>query len=441
MRQALILMCFCSMLAVQAKGEEEVLDRIVAVVGRDAILASEVDELVQMQALQTGRRLNSMSPSEIQTMRCTLLGGMVDDRLLVIKARTDSVEVLPQEVEQGLRDQMAQLKARFPTEDAYREQLRIEGVTERELRNRFRMQQERYLLRQRLMAQMAQEIAITFRELEQFYDLYSDSLSLVPASVTISHITRFTRPGDSALVAARELIGGARLRLDAGEDFGDVARDVSQDQGTAGQGGDLGYFGRGEMVPEFEAAAFNLDSGQTSGVIMTDYGLHLIQNLGYRGDRVRARHILALARPGSGDFRATKDTILAVYGRIQEQGGRFADHAREHSMDPNVRETGGRLGPLSPQELPPLFGQAMSTLEVGDVSYPFETEPGVYHIVKLEARTREHRMNMGDDRRQLEEMLRQQRLVKRLQEIIAKERGRVYVDVRMQECSSVGATN
>lgn len=413
---------------------EEVYDRIVAVVERGVILQSEVDDYAQFQMLQTGGRIEALSADQLERLRCSVLQQMIDERVLAAKAKEDSVEVEPQKVEEALRSEMESLKSRFPSEQAYREQLRREGTTERELRNSRRVQMQRYLLREKYMQQMGQKITVTFNEVQRFYEEYRDSLPTIPAAVTFVHITRIARPGDSSLASARERTQEAQRRLGAGDNFADVARALSQDPGSAPAGGDVGFFGRGVMVPEFETAAFALDSGAISSPVLTQYGLHLIQNLGFAGDEVHVRHILASAKPGPADFRAVQDTMRSIYRRA-EQGADFTELARSYSMDPNARETGGRVPPISPDDLPPTIANVLSTLDIGQISEPFETDPGTYHIVKLLSRTREHRTNLADDRRQIEEAVRQQKLIARLQELLDRERERLYIDVRMPGCA------
>ena len=412
---------------------EEVVDRILAVVERDVVLQSEVDEYIALQMIQAGRSIQSLSAPERDQLRCQILQAMVDDRILVAKARADSVVVTLQQVEDALRQQLDNIKSQFASEEAYREQLAKEGTTERDLRAKLRLQMERYLLREKLTQTYGQKITVTFNEMERFYNQYRDSLPVVPASVTIAHITRVTKPGDSALVAARRVLDAARERLAAGEDFASVARALSQDPGSAQFGGDLGFFGRGQMVPEFETAAFSLDSGQVSGPVLTEYGLHLIQNLGFRGEQVHARHILARAVFTPADRQSTLDTLQSVYRRLQA-GQDFGELARVYSMDQSVRQTGGRIGPVDPSALPPAFGRVLATLSVGETSQPFESDPGTFHIVRLLERTREHAINMSDDRRQIEEMVRQRKLQTRINEILEQERGRMYVDVRLPGC-------
>ena len=433
-RTALLALAVVMVAAFSIPAQEEVYDRIVAVVERDVIMQSEVDEYAQLQMLQSGTNPETISPEQRQALRCSVLRDMIDERVLVAKAEQDSIQVEPQQVEDALKNQMETLKARFPTDQAYREQLRKEGTTERELRNRLRTQVYRYLLRDKLTQQLGQKITVTFNEVERLYEQHRDSLPVVPASVSFLHITRLARPGDSSLASARLRIAEARRRLAAGESFESVARTLSQDAGSASAGGDVGFFGRGVMVPEFESAAFSLDSGAISAPVLTQYGLHLIQNLGFEGEQVHARHILAAAKPGPSDYAAVRDTMLSLYRRLQK-GEDFSELARAYSMDPNVRQTGGHVGPISPDDLPGTFGSVISTLAIGQISEPFETDPGTYHIVKLLARTREHQMNLTDDRKQIEEAVRQQKLLARVEELLDRQRERYYVDIRMPDCA------
>ena len=415
---------------------EQPLDQIAAVVGREIILVSDINQFVSLQLIQAGQDPSLLSEAEVQNLQCGALQTMIEDRILVEKARLDSIEVDPQTVEEAVRDQMAQIRARFPTQEAYDAQLAAEGTSERSLRENFRAQMQRYMLREELRRSLAQNITVTFHEIEQFFAAHRDSLPEVPASVSLTHITRVTRAGDSSLVVARERINRALARLNAGESFATVAADLSEDRGTAVNGGDVGYFSRGMMFPEFESAAFTMDSGQVSDVVQTEIGLHLIQNLGFRGDEVRARHILAFARPADRDRIATRDTMQSVYQRLR-MGEDFGTLARAYSMEPNVRQTGGRIGPVSPDQLPAWLGRVVATLEIGQISEPFESENGTYHIIKLLSRTRAHRMNLVDDRRQLEEYVRSQKMYEEILDLLQRERARMYIDVRLENCMNV----
>ena len=416
------------------RAAEEPVELIAAVVGREVILLSEIDEFVGLHLFQQGIDAATLTEAQISDLRCAVLTNMVDDRLLVERAKAESLVVSPQAVEESVRDQITALRRSFPSPAAFDEALAAQGTSERELRNTYREQMRRMHLKEELQRNLAQTTTVTFHEIEQFYAENRDSLPDVPASVTIASISRVARAGDSSLVVARARIEQAEERIRNGESFASVAAALSQDYSNAQYGGDLGWFARGMMVPEFEAAAFTLDSGEVSGPILTEYGYHLIQNLGFRGDEVHACHILAKASPTPEDREATADTMWSVYERLRE-GRDFGRMAREYSMDPEVRQTGGRIGPISPDDLPPVFARVVSSLGNGEVSEPFESTEGVYYIVKLLSRTRQHRMNLMDDRRQLEQAVRQQKIMKQIGDILAEERERVYLDIRVQGCA------
>ena len=433
---ALVLMVVAPAAVDTVHAVEEPLDQIAAVVGREIILVSEINQFISLQLMQSGQDPTQFTEEQLTEMQCNALQTMIDDRILVEKARFDSIVVDQQTVEDAVREQIAQIRSRFADEAAFQQQLATEGTTERLLRENFRNQMQRYFLREELRRSLAQNITVGFHEVEQFYAEHQDSLPEVPPSVSLVHITRVTRAGDSSLAIAGQRIAQAQARLAAGEDFAAVAGDLSEDRGTAVNGGDVGYFSRGMMFPEFESAAFTLDSGQTSDAVQTEIGLHLIQNMGFRGDEVRARHILAFARPSDEDRVATRDTMRSVYERLRA-GANFGEMAREYSMEPNVRQTGGRIGPISPEQLPAWLGRVVATLEIGQIGEPFESENGTYHIIKLLTRTRAHRVNLTDDRRQIEEYVRSQKLYDEIVELLERERERMYVDVRLEQCGHI----
>jgi peptidyl-prolyl cis-trans isomerase SurA len=433
------LVCIIAVPALSAHAAEEPLDKIVAVVGGDIVLLSEINEFLRIELMRGGKDMSKMAPSELLEYQCKALKGMVDDRLLVAKAIKDSLPITAEAIEGALKQQLGTIRSRFPTKQGFLDQLKLEGTTERQLRDNLRDQMRRYLLRDQLQRKMGAEITVSFSEVERFYAAHKDSLPEVQPSVTIAHITRVTKPGDSALTDARQRLNKALARLKNGETFAALATGLSQDPATAPEGGDLGYFGRGLMFPEFEAASFKLDSGEVSAPVMTEAGLHLIQNLGFRGDEVRVRHILAAARPTDHDRIATRDSMKSIYSRIQK-GADFGYMARTFSQDPKVRETGGRLGPLPPTNLPPSISGAIATLNVGEISAPFESQHGTFHIVKLVARVRAHTMSLIEDRRKLEEAVRQQKLFEVLSELLASERKKTYVEIRFEGCDTATTT-
>lgn len=183
----------------------------------------------------------------------------------------------------------------------------------------------------------------------------------------------------------------ARARIEAGESFAEVAKEVSEDPGSAPNGGDLGWFGRGQMVPEFEEAAFALDVGELSQPVKTDFGYHLIlvDEINTAEDQIKARHILIRPDTTPSD-EAVAEATAAALATIQEArdrieaGESFEDVAKEISQDPASAENGGDLGWLPRGQLPAELDEPAFSMNVGELSDPIQTPSGVYLIMVVE---------------------------------------------------------
>lgn len=194
-------------------------------------------------------------------------------------------------------------------------------------------------------------------------------------------------PVEEAEANALARIEEVRARIEAGESFEDVAIEVSEDPGSGANGGSLGWFGRGQMVPEFEEAAFALDVGELSEPIKTDFGYHLIlvDEINTDEDQVNARHILIRsdAQPSAEAISAAEaaalQTALDAQSRIAG-GESFEDVAGEVSQDTATAELGGDLGWLPRGQLPAEVEEVAFSLGIDELSDPIKTPSGYYLI-------------------------------------------------------------
>ncbi len=429
MRKLVYRICVVSALLPLTTGHAQLasVDRICAVVGEEIILESEVLDRVRLELLQQGRRPGMASSDEVQALSITVLKALVDDRMLLEVAKAESVIVTAQEVDDRLQEQLDQIKGRFATKDAFNEQLSREGTSERELRNQLRKQMFNYIMGERVVQSIGQATSVSFREVDQFLQAHKDSLPTVPASVTMSYLRLSAQAGEDERAAARQKLEGVRQRLVAGESFADLAREISQDPGSAPGGGDLGWFGRGLMVPQFEQAAFSLAPGQVSDVIETPFGMHMVKVEEVRGEEINARHILVRIEVGQAAKDAVRDTLESIRQRAREEG-EFGILIKPYS-DAENSEQGLRAQVMS-ENLPLPFVQALTSLPVGNVAQPFEGDPGTWYLVKLHERVPQHEMNMLDDRKQLEEAVSQMKLGEKVGQLLEKQRRETYIDVR-----------
>lgn len=404
----------------------DVIDRIVAVVDNEIILLSEYQSQLQLLAAQGA--FKELDKNQIEAVKRDLLDKMVEDKLILILAREDtSITVTPAEVNEALEQHIKNLKSRFPSEESFRAQLAQEGLTEKALRQRYKDEVRNQLLKEKLLGKQLNTTNVNNLEVKKFYEEFKDSLPMRPASIKLAHILFYIKPGREALESKKAEAESLLVRLKAGESFGELAREYSDDP-TAASGGDLGFFSRGDMVVEFERAAFALAPGQISDVVKTQFGYHIIKCEEKEGERIRCRHILISAIPTAADSAAAMATARNVYSKIR-QGQSFEEMARQYSEDPDSRIFDGELGWYPIEELPPAFKSAIGDKGTGEILPPVISQSGI-HILRILDRQPERRMNPELDWDDLKEFAKREKANAKLEEMVKKARGKYNVEIR-----------
>jgi len=404
---------------------QTLLDRIVAVVDREIITESELNERLQFVAIQN--RIDPAMPG----LKKQVLDAMVEEKLMLAQAKIDSVEVKDEEVTRTLDMQIQNLIRQVGSEKQL-EQLYGKSIAriKREYRDEIRNQ----LLMQRVRQQQEDKINVTRREVEEFFAVYKDSLPPVPEEFTISHILMFPKPDSTVEQKTRQEMQVILDSIRAGGDFADFARRYSTD-GTASGGGDLGWAKRGDYVREFEEAVFSLKEGQISNVIKTQFGYHIVQLLGRRGESVHARHILLKVDKSAVSDSTTIAQLLELKRRA-EAGESFSELARKYSEDEETKSIGGDLGTFTADQLHPDFLQVLQSLKEGEISDPIQTSHSsrnAYHIVWLRKRTPAHEMNLQDDYRRVEQLALYMKRNKKYEEWLEELKKEIYVDIRAND--------
>ena len=397
----------------------QTLDRIIAVVDEEVILQSELEAQLQFFALNN--RVDPSTPG----LRDQVLESMITERLIIAKAREDSVTVTDEEVQKQL-DMVLQQRIQQVGSEARLDE--IYGMPISRIRLEFRDEMRKNLIAQKLQQQRFSETSIGRRAVEQFYRTYQDSLPRVPEEVELSHILIIPSVSDAARQATRNRLVSLRDSILAGADFADIARRHSEDPGSAPAGGDLGLVRRGLFVKEFEGAVFSLDEGQISDIVETPFGLHLIQLLERRGDAVRARHILLRMERTPVD----DDSARATLARLRERalaGESFAELARQYSQDEQTRLVGGELGVFEIDDLDPELARTVDGVQEGEITPPSRISVGSsygFHIVQVKRRTAPHEMSLEQDYRKLEALAMNYKRVQDYQDWIAELKKQIY---------------
>ena len=402
-----------------------ILIAIVAIVGDEIILYSELMQTTQGFAIQMG--LNPQKqPDKMEALKKEVLQNLISERVLLAKAEEDTITVEDQQVdtelENKIQDFILQLGSREKVEAQF-------GMSIQKIKRDYREEIRKQLIVQKVRMEKLQNLSISRREVEEFFLSNQDSLPSRKPMVHLRHILLTVKAGEETRQSAYKKILEIQKRLLAGENFEDLAKQYSEDPGTADIGGDLGFIERGMLYKDFEEAAFQLENGEISDIIETPVGFHIIQMVEKRGDRVHVRHILVRLQTSAED----EDKIVEKLEHIKEEalaGESFAELAKKYSEDETTKDEGGDLGWL-PIEMLQIeqFKNLAYTLNAGEISEPFKTPFG-YHLVKLEEKKPARKLNITDDYEDIKNMALNMKQQKVLTVWVEELKKSMYIEVK-----------
>ncbi|HEX9393673.1 MAG TPA: peptidylprolyl isomerase, partial [Gemmatimonadales bacterium] len=282
MLRDVFVLCVALCGAATAQSKAGVVDRIVAVVGTRPILMSELEEQVA-QLQSQGQQLPTDSAG-LAKLRRHILGDMISEELEVQQAQRDTnIKVTEREIQDVVEQRVQSVRSQFTSEQDFLNQLRLAAFPSAEEWRRYLTdQQRRSTLRDRLLESLHQQgkmrpIPPSDRQMREYWDNNHGSLPKRPATVSFRQIVVVPRPDSQAVAAARTKADSLLGQLRQGADFAGLAKRFSDDSVSRESGGELGWFRRGVMVPEFEQAAFRLKPGDLSPLVRSDFGFHIIQ--------------------------------------------------------------------------------------------------------------------------------------------------------------------
>ncbi len=405
MGSRLILISIAFVLSFTAYGQGKTIDEIVAVVGDEIILFSDI-QIQKNQLKQQG------FPGSISD--CQVLEEILFEKLMLNQAKIDSIEVTDDmvnvELEKRLSVFIRQIGSVEKLEEYY-------GKSMGEIREEFFDVLKDQILVQRMQGTIADGLNVTPQDVQEFYDnIPQDSLPFVNASVEMAQIVKYPEVSRAEIERVRNRLREFKQQADSGqEDFETLAALYSQDPGSAAKGGNLGMNSRGTWVPEFDAVAFNLKDGEISAPFKTDYGWHIMQMIERRGEMYDANHILLIPQTSANELMQASIELDSIRTLVVRDSISFAFAASKYSDDERSKNQNGMMVNNSKgstifemDELDPTIFMAIDTLKVGGVSGAFyfqsENREKGYRIVKLVSETEPHRANMVDDYQALQGM-------------------------------------
>jgi peptidyl-prolyl cis-trans isomerase SurA len=424
MKQACKFIVYLSFLIPGTLSAQTLVDRIVAVVDKEIITESELNERVTFLAVQ-----NRIDPNQAG-LRMQVLDGLVSEKLVLAQALIDSIEVTEDEVTRALDQQIANFVRQVGTEQRVEQ---MYGKTINRIKREYRSEIKNQLLVQKIRQQREAALSVTHREAEDFFISFKDSLPQVPEEFELSHVYIVPKPDTAVETKTRKVMQAILDSIHAGGDFADFAKRYSTDPGSAASGGDLGWEKRGVFVREFEETVFGLKEGDVSRIVKTQFGFHIIQLLGRRGESVHARHILMKIDKGPASDSAAVDTLRVLRQRALT-GGSFAELASKYSEDEDTKTIGGDLGTLTADQLQPDFAGQIKDMKAGEISEPLRTVVGSsygFHIIWMRKRTAPHTINLQDDFKRIQQLALYMKRNKQNAEWIDELKKTIYVDIRL----------
>ena len=428
-----VVLCALALLTGSAVyGQDNVIDEVVWVVGDEAILKSEVEE-ARMSALYEGRKFDG-------DPYCVIPEEIAVQKLFLHQAALDSIEVAESEVIQRV-DQMtnmyiANIGSREKMEEYF-------NKTSSQIREALRENAREGLKVQRMQQKLVGEIKITPAEVRRhFKDLPQDSIPYIPTQVEVQIITQQPKIPLEEIEDVKSRLREYTDRVNKGESFSMLARLYSDDRGTAINGGEMPFTGRGYLDPAFANVAFNLqDPNKVSKIVESEYGFHIIQLMEKRGDRIKVRHILLKPHVPEEALMAGTARLDSIADDIRNGKFTFEEAASVLSQDKDTRNNHGLLpnpqtntSKFEMQELPPEIAKVVDKMKVGEISEAFTMIPQKTGkeecvIVKLKSRINGHKATISEDYQNLKEIVLEKRRDEMLDKWIREKQKHTYVRI------------
>lgn len=422
-----------------------IIDKIVASVGNEFVLLSEIEE---QHALIKDKQGGDMP----ENARCLIMDNLMVEKLLLNQAKVDSIEIADEEIEAQLTARIDQILGLMNNDIGQFEAYYGQSISD--VKDGFRDDLKSKLLIQRMQGQIMADVKVTPSEVIDFFGrIPKDSLPYFNSEVELKEIVYKPRVNDEQKKLAIEKLQDLRKRIiEDGEDFAALAKKYSSDPGSARLGGDLGWQKRGNFVPEFEAAAFSLDKNEMSPVIESEFGFHLIQLLERRGNSFHARHILITPDITSDDLILASRKLDSIRHFLQTDSLKFTNAVKLFSeeseqsynmggnmVNPKTGDTFFEIGDLAPE-----IYFTIDTMEVMDISKPIEYRNRrgevMYRIVWLLSRSQPHQANLKQDYSKIQTAALEQKKGAYINQWVSDKINSTFInfDPQLMQCDNMG---
>ena len=418
------------LLPLQAQG---VIDEVIWVVGDEAILRSEVEE-ERLRAQYEGQQIAG-------DPYCVIPEQLAVQKLYLHQAELDSIEAsessVSHQVDMRMNYYINQIGSKEKMEEYFRK-------TSSEIREEMMTAVRNQMIIQQMQQKLTSNIKPTPADVRRYYNtLPLDSLPMMPAQVEVQILSFEPAVPTEETERVKQRLREFTDRVQSGRaDFSMLARLYSEDTESAKRGGELGFVGKGQLVPEFAEVAFNMnDPKRVSRIVKTEYGYHIIQLIEKKGDRINCRHILLRPRISASDKIKAIERLDSIRSFVLLDSMQFEQAVIRYSEDKNtVMNAGLMINPntggsrFEYQELAPEIAKQIYTMQEGEISQPFvmmdqSKNREVCAIVRLKKKTDVHRANLTDDFQTIKAMLEAKKGQELLREWILKKQKTTFVQI------------
>lgn len=434
----LIIVMLPFLVAAQPSGGEPVIDKIVAKVDNYIILKSDI-EFTYMDMASRGALVGA-------DPKCQILNSMIIQKMMLAVAEIDSVEVSEIEVELELSNRMQYFISQTGGDIGALEE--YYGKSLEQIQAEMRDEMKNQMVANRMRSVITEEVNITPSEVKKFFKrIPRDSLPYFSEEVEVAQIVKIAKISKEQQLKVETKLNEIRDDILNGADFGTMAELYSMDPGSARTGGELpGWYKRGQLAPQYEAAIFKLKVGEISKPVETDFGFHIIQLIDRRGNEFRTRHILITPSSSELDIEYTINELDSIRDLVVEGGQNFEKLAKDISDDKMSAPSGGFFldnsgsTKISVDQLDPTIYFTLDTMKVGDVTrpIPFRMQNGQegVRIIYYKSKTSPHQASLEQDWQKIQDAaLKEKKTRTELKWVNeSKERVYIYIDDEFKRC-------
>lgn len=419
----------------------QVIDKVIAVVGQNMVKESELETAYLQQKSNRGIIEDAF------TVRCDLFEGMLINELMLHQAERDSIIVTDEEVNREMDNRIKYMTQMYGSVENLEKQMK---KSIGEIRSFYSDVIRENIMIGQIEHKLTGDVTVTPQEVADFYkSIPQDSLPITEDEYIFSQIVKLPKVSEDEKNAVKERLNGYRDRILKGSKFSTLALLYSEDPGSAKKGGELGFFSRGDMVSEFENAAFALQDGEISQVIETQYGFHIIQMIERRGNQVNCRHILLQPKVSDAQLMEAKAELEKIKSEIERGEITFEDAIIKYSDDESKINRGLIINPYnaSASFTKDNINETMSNLDKvdfnsmkeGDITEPvlFKAESAnAYRLIKIDKKVNAHRVNLVDDYGKIQESALSARKLEIIKEWAERRIAKTYIriDPDYQSC-------